>query len=724
MQRLVKEKSRTEPIPMNSIYLRRELAPSFFREERRILFTFLFIFLCSLSGYSQTDDVQMQDTLQEVIVTTKWAKQRVKETQIGVEKVDVRTMSRLPAMFGERDIIKGLQLLPGVKSEADGLGGYQVRGGTSSQNNILLDGAAVYNVGHLVGLFSTFNDDAIGNVELFKGLMPARYGGGSSSVLNMSTRVGATDKHHLSASVGILSAKIEADGPINHSGGSYLVAARTSYINIFIKAMEKYKNNSLGFYDINSKLNFKLGERDQLYLAFFRSYDITEVEKMMSMAWTNTSGGLGWLHTTSEKHHALTQLVASNYGTDQGMDVYSFSLSMQGYNRQLTLRHQQTWTPTRHHSLNAGFESTLTGVQSAAWRIVRNHEREKRDGWFSALWVSDDISLFKNHLQLSAGMRMEWLSTLGGKPFYELDEKSEIIGTYYPKKWKIVKTYAIPQPRLSLSWHIGPLATIKAGYSRLAQPIQPVRNSSMTLPLDRFCIISNNIKPQISNQIAAGFSMMTKDGGWDFSTDAYWKKIKNVYDFHEGKTFNSEIEIERLIVGGRGRAYGFEFSAHKNKGNMTGWISYTLSWVQNQIDGIMDNQWYTAFNDRRHDLVVVLMSQLSKHWRLATTWRYTTGQAMTAPAGKYEISGETYYYFGNRNESRAPDYHRLDLSLSHSKQKGKATHTWTFGLYNAYNRYNPFFVSFMEDDTKPSGTKTVVTTLFGIVPSVSFSIKY
>ena len=396
---------------------------------------------------------------------------------------------------------------------------------------------------------------------------------------------------------------------------------------------------------------------------------------------------------------------------------------MQGYNRQLTLRHQQTWQP-RNHTVNTGGETTLIGVQSAAWRIVSNHEREKRDGWFSALWLADDISLFKKRLTLSAGLRMEWFSALGGKPYYKFDDTGRIIETMHPKKGKIVKTYTVAQPRVSLTWQIGPYASVKAGYSKLAQAVQPVRNSSMTLPIDRLTMISNYIKPQIADQVAAGFNIMTPKGAWDFSADAYWKKIKNVYDFRDGKTFNSEIEIEPLLTGGRGKAYGLELAAHKNHGPVTGWVAYTLSWVKNKIDGVMDGQWYTASNDRRHDFVAVVMAPLSPHWEIAATWRYTTGQAMTAPAGKYEIAGETYYYFGKRNENRAPAYHRLDLSATHTKKKGKREHMWTFGLFNAYNRYNPFFVSFKEDDSKPNGTKAVVTTLFGIVPTVSYSIKY
>jgi hypothetical protein len=690
----------------------------------KLLLLLPLLLVSGLPLWGQTDDIQMQDTLSEVLVKSQSAVRRVNELQIGIEKVDVETMSLLPAMLGERDIIKGLQLLPGVKGEGDGLGGYQVRGGTSSQNLILLDGASAFNVGHLVGLFSSFNDDAVGSVDLFKGLMPARFGGGSSSVLNMTTRSGDTDAHHLSATVGLLSAKVEADGPIGAGGSSYLVAGRTSYLNIFIKASGKYSDNSLSFYDLNAKLNFKLSDSDKLYFSLFRGHDVMEVEKMMNMSWGNTTASLGWLHNAGRQGLAHTQLVASDYSTDQGLDVYSFDVDMQGYNRQLTLRHQQTWPLGNAHTLNAGGESTWLGVQSAGWRMLSNHEREKRDGWIASLWAADDMSLFAERLQLSLGLRCEWLTALGGKPYYTLDDDGRITATMNPRKWSRVKTYTVLQPRFSLAWKVTPLAALKVGYSRVAQPVQPIRNSSMTLPIDRMAIMSNNVKPQMADQVAAGLSLMTADSGWDFSADAYYKKIQNVYDYREGMVFNTDVEIERLIVGGRGRAYGLEVAAHKNKGRTTGWVAYTLSRVQNKIEGIMNGAWYTAGNDRRHDLVVVLMSQLSRRWTLSSTWRYTTGQAMTAPAGKYELEGETHYYFGERNVNRAPAYHRLDIGLSHSTTRGRATRTWTFGLYNAYNRYNPFFISFKDDDSKSSGTKTVVTSIFGIVPTVSFTYKY
>ena len=685
---------------------------------------FLFLLLSSTVCRAQTDSVARRESLDEVIVVSRSAGQRVGDVQIGVEKVDVGTMSRVPALLGERDVIKSLQLLPGVKSEGDGLGGYQVRGGTSAQNQILLDGAAVYNAGHLMGLFSAFNDEALRSVELYKGLMPARFGGGVSSVLNLLTRVGDRDHHHFGASVGLLSAKVSADGPMGKNGSSYMAAGRASYLNFFIKSINKYADNSLSFYDLNASMNFMLSESDQLNFAVFRGYDIIDVESALSLSWSNTTGSLSWLHKAGHNRYATTQLVASSYMTDQSVSIYSLNYGMEGFNKMLTLRHYQTWMPSGLHTVNFGGETTFQGLQSADWNNRTFRQREKRDAWLSSAWLGDDISILNRRLQLSLGLRLDVFSALGGKPYYHLDDAGNITETFYPRKWSIVKSYAYLQPRVSIAWKIRPTFSVKTGYSRTVQSLQPIRNSSMTLPFDRLTMASNNVKPQVADQVATGLAWMTPNGEYDLTLEGYYKRINHVYDYRDGKSFYSEIEIERLLKGGRGRAYGLEFAARKNAGRMTGWLSYTLSWAENQIDGIMDNQWYTASNDRRHDFVVVAMYQLNPRWELSASWRFTTGQAMTAPAAKYEIDGNTFYYFDRRNEQRAPDYHRLDLSATYTRKLKRYTHVWAFGIYNAYHRYNPFFVRFEPDDSKPSGTKAVVTTLFGFIPSVSFTFKY
>ena len=299
--------------------------------------------------------------------------------QIGVEKVEIATLAKVPALFGEKDIIKSIQLLPGIKSESEGSGGYQVRGGTAAQNLILLDGATIYNSGHLMGLFSTFNDDALMSGSLYKGLVPAQLGGGSSSVFDISTRSGDMNNYHFGASVGLLSAKVMAEGPILQDKASFLFAGRRSYLDLFLGLSDEYKNNTLHFYDTNLRFNFRLSPKDVLALSFFHGRDNMAIEDMMMMEWGNTAATANWLHTFNDKLYANTKLAYSNYSSDMGMDVMSSYYKMKGYIRHATLRHQQTWRPDERHSLNYGLEGTYLQLQSAEWDIVTLHERERRN---------------------------------------------------------------------------------------------------------------------------------------------------------------------------------------------------------------------------------------------------------------------------------------------------------------------------------------------------------
>ena len=685
-----------------------------------LLFLSLSTPLCALA---QSDIISREDTLREVTVMSRSAEKRVSEVQIGVEKVEVATLARVPSLFGEKDIIKSIQLLPGVKSEGDGSGGYQVRGGTSAQNLILLDGATVYNAGHLVGLFSTFNDEALANASLYKGLVPAQLGGGTSSVFEIDTRPGDTQAYHFSGTVGLLSAKILAEGPIQKEKSSFLFAGRRSYMDVFLKATDDFKDNTMNFYDMNLRLHFRLSQKDMLNVALFRGRDNMGLEDLMEMTWGNTTASVNWLHTFNDRLYANTQLVCSDFNSDVGIDMMNIHYTMAGFIRHLTLNHRQVWTPTRNHRLNYGLETTNLQLQSAEWDIDFLHQSEKRDAWTSNLWLGDEWHI-SNSLDLSAGLRLHLFTVLGGAPYYQLDGNGDIIDTQNPASGEFVKTYASLEPRLSLKWAIAPQHSLKVGYSRTSQDIHAIRGSSASMPFDRYTMTSNLIRPEQADQVAAGWTGLTLNGDYDFSVETYYKDIRHVYDYRDGKSFYSEIEIERLLLGGRGRAYGLELCAHKNKGRLTGWLSYTLSWSENKIDGINGGRWYTASNDRRHDIALVGMYQLSDRWELSAAWCYNTGQALTAPSAKYEVDGHTYYYYAERSGYRAPAYHRLDLSATYSRRTAKTTQQWAFGLYNAYNRYNPYVISFENDDEKPSGTKTVQTSLFGIIPSVSFTIKY
>lgn len=688
---------------------------------RRLLLSLTVV--TSLCAQAQRDVISRVDTLQEVTVTSRSALKRINEVQIGVEKVEIATLARVPALFGEKDIIKSIQLLPGVKSESDGSGGYQVRGGTSAQNLILLDGATVYNAGHLMGLFSTFNDEALANASLYKGLVPAQLGGGTSSVFDIDTRSGDMQRYHFSGTVGLLSAKVMAEGPIQSDKSSFLFAGRRSYLDIFLKSSKDYKDNTMNFYDANLRLNFRLSPKDMLSLTFFRGRDNMGIDDLMDMSWGNTTAAANWLHTFGDPLYANTQLTYSDFSDDVGIDLMNIHYTMAGYIRHLTLNHRQVWTPTKRHRVNYGLETTYLQLKSAEWDIDFLHQREKRNAWMNSLWVNEEWKL-NDHLDLSAGARLHLFTVLGGSPYYQVDAKGNIVETLTPGSGEFVKTYADVEPRVSLKWAISQQHSVKIGYSRTSQDIHAIRGSSASMPFDRYTMTSNIVSPEQADQVAAGWTAITRDGAYDFSLEGYYKDIRNVYDYRDGKSFHSEIEIERLILGGKGRAYGLELAAHKNEGRLTGWLSYTLSWVENKIEGINGGEWYTAPNDRRHDLAVVGMYQLNDRWEFSAAWRYNTGQALTAPSAKFEVDGHTYYYYAERNGYRAPAYHRLDLSATYSRTVGKTTHQWAFGLYNAYNRYNPYVITFENDDTKPSGTKTVQTSLFGIIPSVSFTIRY
>ncbi len=669
------------------------------------------------------DNVVREDTLEEVTVMSRSAQRRLEEVQVGVEKIDIGTMAKVPTIFGERDIIKNLQLLPGVKSESEASSGYQVRGGTSAQNLILLDGATIYNAGHLMGLFSTFYDGALNNASLYKGMVPAAFGGGTSSVFDINTRVGDMRKYHFGGSIGLLSASVSAEGPIQTDRSSFLFTARRSYLDLFLKMTKDYKNNTLNFYDTNLQFSFRLSNHDRLSLTFFRGRDNMGVEDLMDMKWGNTTANADWLHTFSDNHHAHTQFSFSHFGSDVGIDMLDIYYTMKGFIKHLTLHHDQRWMPTRRMTFKYGLESTYLQLQSAEWDINLLHQREKRDAWSNAIWLHQEWKIADN-LELSSGLRLSLHSVLGGAPYYHLDDEGNITHTEQPSSGHIVKTYTHLEPRFSANWQITPRQSIKIGYSRMTQDIHAIRGSSMSMPFDRYTMSSNILKPEVADQVAAGWAGMTHNGDYDFSAEAYFKTIHNVYDYRDGKSFYSEIEIERLLLGGRGRAYGLELCAHKNKGKLTGWASYTLSWSENKIAGINNGDWYTASNDRRHDFCVIGILEGCRGWEFSAMWRYNTGQALTAPSSKYEVNGRTYYYYAERNGYRAPASHRLDLSATHTKRLRHATRIWSFGIYNAYNRYNPFVIRFVNDEDKPSGTNTKLTAMFGIVPSISYTLKY
>lgn len=669
----------------------------------------------------EEDTIRTQN-LDEVVVTSNGAHQRVQSVQAGAEQLQLKELTAAPSLFGENDIMRSLQLLPGIKAESDASSSFQVRGGTAAQNLVLYDNAPIYNVGHLAGLFSTFNDDALGSATLYKGLLPAQYGGASSAVLDITGRTGDKQSLHGGASIGLLSAKALLEGPIVKNKASFLITARRSYLDTFMKLVKKYRNNTLFFYDVNAKADWNIGKRDQLFLTFFTGYDRIALEDMIDIRWHNLAASLKWLHhINSAGSYAQTTLLHSDYRTDNGIDMFGSSIWFDAHIRQESLRHDLHLELGRHQ-IDAGLQSSLMNVKSAEWKIVNNHEKEQRRAWENALWLNGIFSLTKN-FTASAGLRLSAFSPLGGSLYYDIEDNGEIGWFYSYGSNQIVKTHINIEPRASLNYKLSDDTSLKLAYARTSQNIHALRNQNTSTPFDRYTISSNIVKPEIADQVSIGVFMMTPSQDYDFSLEAYYRKVDNVLDYRDGKSFSSEIEIERLILPGEGKGYGVEMSARKNTGRLTGWLAYTLSWSKTRIDGVNGGRWYDANNDRRHDISIAAIYRLNKRWTLNAAWLFNTGQAFTAPSGKYQIEDNWVYYYAERNGYRAPDYHRLDISAVWKKRYRKTTHQWAFSIYNLYNHYNPYLINF-EDSENGARTRAKQYSLFGIVPSATFSIDF
>jgi len=676
-------------------------------------------------GQETKEKSTLADTLvlKSAVVSTSSSVARLRQVQAGVENIEITQLSKMPSLLGERDIIRSLQLLPGVKAAGEGSSGFQVRGGTTSQNLILLDVAPVWNAGHLMGLFSTFNDEALANATLYKGLIPASFGGATSSVFDVMTRPGDMQEYHGSAGIGLLSAKVALEGPIAEDKASFFISGRRTYFDLFLKLTEDYKSTILNFDDLNGRIDWKLSSKDRMSLSAFHSRDKIALKEYGNMTWYTTTGDLHWSHVYGDSFRQDINAYVSSYDSDNEAAILEQSIEYTSYIRYLGLKAKWLWNTGDRNTVDFGVQPVLMKVKTGEWEYNFFPESEKRDAFDLSFWMGDEWKV-SDKLAFSAGLRVNAFSPLGGQPYYNLDEEGNILDVLEYSSGEIVKTHWTVEPRFSANWQMTENMSIKAGYTRSEQNLHALKNDGLSFPFDRFMMSSNLIEPETSDQVSLGWFGMTPSTDYDFSVEGYYKAIDGVLDYMDGKWLASEIEMERLVKAGKGKAYGTEFIARKNNGRFTGWVSYTLSWSKNQIEGINQGRWYTAANDRRHDFTIVGMYDFGKGWQGSASWKYTSGQALTAPSAKYEIEGSTYYYYAEKNGYRAPANHHLDLSLSNSKQKKGYEREWVFGIYNVYDRRNPFVITYMSDDTKPSGTKTIMTSLFGLVPSISFNIKF
>lgn len=672
----------------------------------------------AVAAAAPADSAEVRQELQEVVVTGQSALQRLRGVRLGAESLELTKLNRMPMLFGENDLLKSIALMPGVHGEGDGGGGFEVRGGTASQNLVLLDGITLYNPAHVMGIFSTFNDNAIGGATLFKGPIPAPFGGATASVLETSLAPGSMEAYHGSLTVGILAAKIKAEGPIVKERMSFAVAARRSYVDAFLQMVPQYRKTVMNFYDVTAKLRYLPRQGDVLDLSFMVGHDNMAIKRVMGMYWGNLGASLNWHTRRGDGRWRLTTTASfTHYAPKMDMTMMRTDQTMKEYIRDYSLNQRAVFSAAEDHTLELGLRSELLRVKSAEIEINGNRSKEVRSGWQNALWINYD-GRFGTHFAAEAGVRLSLFSALSGGRFHEFEAFDEGAPRF------AAHTYFDVEPRLSLKYNINDFHNIKAGAGVTTQNLHSVRESTTSFPFDRYALTSAAVKPERSVQYGLGYAGATRDGDYDWSAEAYYKDMRNVYDYRDGLGMMSGIALERLILGGRGRSYGLELMARKNSGRLTGWVAYTLSRTQTRIADINGGRWYAANNDRRHDFSVTAIFALNDRWSLSGSWIYSSGTPLTAPDVKYELSGTTCYYYSQRNGYRTPPTHRLDLSATYTHTGRRFTYQWAFGLFNAYCRYNPYIVYFQDDSSKPSGTRAVQQSLFGLVPSVSYTLKF
>ncbi|HET8830120.1 MAG TPA: TonB-dependent receptor [Pelobium sp.] len=685
------------------------------------------------SDATQNISLSSSNQLMEVIVTEEKRNNNVENPLMGVQKLNVKEINSIPVLFGERDILKTLQLLPGIKSAGEGNSGFYVRGGSTDQNLILLDEAPVYNASHLLGFFSTFNSDAIKDVTVYKGGMPAQYGGRLASVLDIKMNDGNKKEYTIEGGIGLIASRLKVEGPIKKDKSSFMISGRRTYADAFLAFSPdtSVRGSQLYFYDLNAKVNFILDDKNILYLSGYFGRDKLGLNNSFGFDWGNTTSTVRLNHIFSSRLFSNTSLIYSNYNyviqsllEDNDFNVTS---SIKDFNLkqdfQLTANnaHEVKFgLNVIHHTISPG-EITASNTSS-----VNQSEIENRKGLELAVYFSDEYKVNKK-LNLAYGVRFSNFAALGEGNFKTYDTEGNATSSTFYKSGELVKNYFNLEPRISAAYQLSESKSLKASFTRNTQNLHLMSNSTATSPTDLYIMNSNNVKPEIADQIAIGYFSNFKNDTYEFSSEIYYKNMKNQIEYRNGTDLRGNQNVESDLLFGDGRAYGIELFLKKRFGNFNGWIGYTLAKTERQFQQINEGRWFNAKQDRTHDLSIVGIYKASKRWTLSSTFVYSTGNAVTYPSGKYQLNGETVFYYSEKNGYRTPAYHRLDLSATLEpkiKPNTRYQSSWSFGLYNAYNRKNAFSIDFRDDPNNQSKTQAVQTSLFGIIPSVTWNFKF
>ncbi|GGE54023.1 TonB-dependent receptor-like protein [Pedobacter psychrotolerans] len=678
------------------------------------------------------EELKSTNDLAEVTVNANNRKnENVKSAQMGLERIDMKSLNSIPVLLGEKDVLKTIQLLPGVKSGGEGNTGFYVRGGAADQNLIILDEAVVYNSSHLLGFFSTFNADAIKDVSLYKGGMPAQYGGRLSSVLDVKMDDGNNKEFKFQGGIGLIASRLKAEGPIVKDRGSFMVSFRRTYIDLFLRASpdSSINGSTLNFYDINAKANYKINDKNTIYISGYFGKDNIGVKDLFENNWGNVTTTIRLNHIFNDRLFSNTSLIYNNYNYTVKLlnDVtnfkatslvrdFNFKEDFQYFSNQHTLRFGLNAT---HHRISP-IDITTTSEESQ----VNPLAQEKRYGLESAAYVSDEWAV-NDKLNFLYGVRLAAFSLLGPGNFSEYDAEGNINQTDQVSNGKFYKNYFNLEPRFSVSYLFNERNSVKASYNRNTQNIHILTNATSSSPTDQYVLSSNNIKPEIADQVALGYFKNLDENNYELSGEVYYKWMQNQIDYKNAAQLLANSNVESELLYGTGRAYGLELFFKKKFGKLNGWVGYTLSRTERKFAQLNNGNYFPARQDRTHDVSVVGIYNLNQRWTFSSSFIYSTGNAVTFPAGKYVVGGQTVYYYTERNAGRMPYNMRLDLSATlEGKRKGRFQSSWNFGVYNALNRKNPYSIEFINDPNEPGKTAAEQTSLFGIIPSITWNFKF
>jgi len=675
-----------------------------------------------------------QHQLKEVEITSEKNDKNVVKPEMSTFRMDIKTIQRIPALMGEVDIIKAIQLLPGVQSVGEGSSGFSVRGGAPDQNLILLDEATVYNASHLMGFFSVFNNDAIKDVKLYKGDIPANYGGRLASVLDVRMNEGNSKKFEVNGGIGIIASRLTVEGPIVKDKASFILSGRRTYADIFLplSSNKALQNNRLYFYDLNAKVNYRINDNNQVFLSGYFGRDVFK-NAFAGMKWGNETATVRWNHLFTKQLFSNFSLIYSNYlynlGTAEGNNN---SFDWVSNLRDLGLKGDFSYYLNTKNTIKFG-ASVIYHMFNPGWAKGTGDQTVFADvkvpnsyAFETGVYASNEQKLGE-HFTVKYGLRYSMFQNTGPGTVFHYDSAYQATDSTVYKAGVLYNTYVGLEPRLGLLYDFNSKHSVKASYARTNQYLQLAQNSTIGTPLDIWFPASPNIKPQVADQVAVGYFRNFRRNTIETSVEAYYKWMRNVVDFKDFAQLLLNNKLEGEIRTGKAWSYGIEFLVRLNEEKFNGWISYTYSRTFRQINEINGNNPYPAPYDKPNNISVVLNYVISKRFTVSANWVYATGAPVTFPTGRAEIGGKIVPIYSDRNQYRYQDYHRLDLSLTFfSKQVPGRKFNWdlNFSVYNAYNRHNTWSINFTQDNLNPNVTYAEKVYLFGIIPSLTFNFHF